>query len=71
VPVLPPRGHEHLDKVPAPVEQTARAAAPIGHAALLRDRALDRLGRHRLGIGPAARGAFEDAATPRIAKTIS
>src|ERR1700741_1497348 len=47
-PVLPLRGHEHLDEVPAPVEQATRAAAPIGHAAFLRDGTLDRLSRHRL-----------------------
>src|SRR5215472_16381194 len=33
--VLPLRRHKHLDEVPAPVEQTARAAAPVGHATLL------------------------------------
>ena len=50
-------GHEHLDEVPAPVEQAARAAAPVGHAALLRDRAFDRLGRHRLADFRVAEGA--------------
>src|SRR5215210_4102706 len=45
VAVLTLRGHEHLDKVPAAVEGAARAAAPVGYAALLRDSALDRLGR--------------------------
>ena len=48
VAVLALRRHEDFDEVPAPVEQTARAAAPVGHAPLLLDAALDRLGRHRL-----------------------
>ncbi len=57
VPVLPLRRHEHLDEVPAPVEQAAGAAAPVGHPAFLRDRALDRLGRHRLADLRVAEGA--------------
>src|SRR6202049_23677 len=31
--VLTLRGHEHFDEVPAPVEQPAGAAAPVGHTA--------------------------------------
>src|SRR5271167_64520 len=31
--VLPLRRHEHLDEVPAAVEQTTGAATPVGHAA--------------------------------------
>ncbi len=46
--VLPLRRHEHLDEVPAPVEEAARAAAPVGHPAFLGDRPLDRLGGERL-----------------------
>ncbi len=57
MPVLPLRGHEHRDEVPAPVEQAARPAAPVGHAALLRDGALDRLGRQCLADFGVAEGA--------------
>src|SRR5216684_4391734 len=57
VAVLSLRGHEHLDEVPAPVEQAAPAAAPVGHPAFLRDRAFDRLGRHRPADFRVAEGA--------------
>src|SRR3954449_5350865 len=42
--VLTLRRHEYLNEVPAAVEGAASAAAPVGHAALLRDGALDCLG---------------------------
>src|ERR1700730_14287581 len=35
VPVLPLRGHEHLDEVPASVKQAARPTAPVSHPAIL------------------------------------
>ena len=41
-------GHEDLHQVPAPVEEAARATAPVGAGPLLRDGALHRLGAQRL-----------------------
>src|SRR5205823_14228203 len=74
VAVLALGGHEHLHEVPAPVEQAADATEPVGHAALLVDRALDRLGRQRLadfrvaeGLDPLAIGPRHDLVPSRHA----
>src|SRR5204862_4338654 len=65
VAVLALGGHEHLHEVPAPVEQAADATEPVGHAALLVDRALDRLGRQRLADFRVAEGLDPLAIGPR------
>src|SRR6202023_1938010 len=65
VAVLALRRHEHLDEVPAPVEQAAGTAAPVGHAALLLDLPLDRFGRQSLADLGIAEGGHPLLIGPR------